>query len=282
MSPQPNGATVVTGVMGHPVAHSLSPLLFNTAFEILGLDWAMVAFDVDDGETAAALTGMRALQIRGMSVTMPHKESVCALVDERADTAAQLGAVNSVVRRDGALVGHNTDGAGLVASLRHGADYSVDGARCLVVGAGGAARAAVLGLADAGAREVLVVNRSPDRAAFAASMAGERGRVGTPDDVALAELVVQATPVGMRDTPSEHAEPLVDPARLGPGQLAVDLVYHPRDTAWLEGARHHGARTLGGLGMLVHQAAAQLELFTSLEAPVEAMWAAAQRAVADE
>jgi shikimate dehydrogenase len=265
--------------MGRPIAHSLSPLLFNTAYEALGLDWVMVAFDVGEGGTADALAGMRALGVTGMSVTMPHKAAACRLVDERSDVAERLGAVNSVLHRDGRLRGHNTDGEGLVASLAHGAGFSASGTRCVVVGAGGAARAAVLGLADAGADEVVVVNRTEGRAAEAAALAGPRGRVGAARDAASADLVVQATPLGMAGTPTAQEPPLVDPALLHEGQLAVDLVYHPLETAWLGAARLAGAATLGGLGMLVHQAAAQLEWWTGLEAPVPDMWRAAERAV---
>jgi shikimate dehydrogenase len=277
-APRPGGATTVTGVMGHPIAHSLSPLLFNTAFEALGLDWAMVAFDVAEGATADALDAVRALGVAGLSVTMPHKEEACRLADECSAVAARLGAVNSIRWRDGRLSGHNTDGAGLVASLAHGAGFSPSGARCMVLGAGGAARAAVLGLAEAGASEVVVVNRSADRAAEAAALADARGRVGTADEARAVDLVVQATPVGMRDTATEATAPLVDPSLLHEGQLAVDLVYHPLETAWLAAARGQGANVLGGLGMLVHQAAVQLEWWTGLEAPVQVMWEAAARA----
>jgi shikimate dehydrogenase len=228
---------------------------------------------------------MRALGIAGLSVTMPHKAAAVPLVDRLSPVAEALGAVNCIYRRpvegggDGGgggdeLVGDSTDGAGFLASLRRGADFDPAGRRCLVVGAGGAARGIVWALADAGAGEVIVVNRTPARAEVAAALAGTRGRVGEPADAADADLVVQATPAGMAGSPAAGEGPLVDAGRLGPGQVAADLVYHPLVTPWLARAAEQGATVVGGLGMLVHQAATQLEHWTGQPAPVEAMWAA--------
>lgn len=275
----PSAATTVVGVMGYPVAHSLSPLLHNTAFAAMGLDWVSVGFPVPEGAAAGALTGMRALGLAGLSVTMPHKTTVAALVDRCSPVAVSLGAVNCVIRQDGALVGDNTDGEGFVASLRRGAGFEPDGARCLVVGAGGAARAVVLALAESGAAEVVVVNRHPGRAEAAAALAGRVGRVGGPDEAAGAALVVNATPVGMAGTASAGDVPLVPATSIGPGQVAADLVYHPLRTEWLVSADANGATVVSGLGMLVHQAAAQLRRWTGQDPPVGAMWQAATRMV---
>ncbi len=154
MAPRAGGlsaATTVVGVMGDPVAHSLSPLLHNTAFAELGLDWVSVGFKVPAGQAAGALAGVRALGLAGISVTMPHKSEVARLVDECTPEASHLGAVNCVVRAGERLVGDNTDGRGFLASLERGAGFSPDGRRCLVVGAGGAARAVIAALAGAGA-----------------------------------------------------------------------------------------------------------------------------------
>jgi shikimate dehydrogenase len=269
--------TPVVGVIGDPVDHSLSPRLHNAAFDALGLDWVSVAFPVADGEVAGAVVGMRALGIVGLSVTMPHKAAVAGLVDRLTPVAGALTAVNCIYRDGGSLVGDNTDGAGFVASLRRGADFDPAGRRCLVVGAGGAARAVVRALADGGATEVVVVNRTAERAAAAAALAGDRGRIGAPDDALTADLIVQATPAGMAGSQGAGDRPLVDAALLGTGQVAADLVYHPRETPWLLAAAAAGATPVGGLGMLVHQAAAQLERWTGQPAPVEAMWAAVSR-----
>jgi shikimate dehydrogenase len=259
--------------MGEPVAHSLSPLLHNTAFAALGLDWVSVGLHVAAGTSAPAVAGIRALGLAGVSVTMPHKAAVAGLVDELSPLAARLEAVNCVVRRGGRLLGENTDGAGFVTSLRRGAGFDPEGRRCLVVGAGGAARAVVLALALAGAAEVVVVNRTPERAAAAATLAGPTARVGGAGEAGGMDLVVDATPVGMGTDAA--AAPLVDPADLRAGQVVADLVYDPPITPWLHAAAAAGATVVGGLGMLVHQAAAQLELWTGQAAPVGAMWAAA-------
>ena len=273
-------ASRVVGGMGHPVAHSLSPRLHNAAFAQLGLDWVSVGFAVAPGRAAAALAGARALGIAGLSVTMPHKEDVAASVDSCTPAASRLGAVNCVIDRDGWWLGDNTDGAGLLAALDRSDGFDPGGARCLVVGAGGAARAVVAALGDAGAAEVVVVNRTAVRAEGAAVLAGPVGRVGDVGDAPGCDLVVNATPAGMGDVTGAPVAWPVDPSLLGPGQLVVDLVYHPPVTPWLAAAADRGARTANGLGMLVHQAALQIERWTGAEAPVEAMWAAVATSVA--
>ena len=185
------------------------------------------------------------------------------------------------------MFGTNTDGEGFVASLARGAGFVPEGRRCVVVGAGGAARAVVLALAVGGAAEVAVVNRTPERAYEAADLAGAAGSVVPLTDgsiaqaVVAADLVVNATPVGMAGVAAVAGGPgvwLVPPDLLGPGQVAADLVYAPRVTPWLAEATAAGASVVDGLGMLVHQAAAQLVLWTGREPPVEAMWRAAEAA----
>ena len=192
--------------------------------------------------------------------------------------AERLGAVNCVVYEDGVAVGENTDGAGLLAALRRGAQFDPAGRQCLVVGAGGAARAVVAALAGAGAAEVVVVNRSADRADAAAALAGAAGRVGRMEDAAGCDLVVNATPIGMEASAAVAGGPPmtwpVDPQLIRSGQLVVDLVYDPRRTAWLDAAEAAGASVANGMGMLVHQAALQITRWTGQEAPVEAMWRA--------
>ena len=268
-----SAATRVVGVIGYPIAHSLSPRLHNTAFAHLGLDWVSVGFPVPPGAAAAALAGARALGLGGLSVTMPHKEEVAAAVATSTPVAARLGAVNCVADDGGSWLGDNTDGAGLLAALARGGGFTPASTRCLVVGAGGAARAVIAALGDAGAAEVVVVNRTPARAQAAAALAGPVGRVGSAEEVVGSDLVVNATPAGMADVATHPAAWPVDPSLLRPGQLVVDLVYHPARTPWLEAAAARGADTVNGLGMLVHQAALQIERWTGHAAPVDAMWA---------
>lgn len=273
----PSAASTVVGVMGDPVRHSLSPLLHNAAFDALGLDWVSVAFEVPAGQAAVALAGARALGLAGLSVTTPHKEDAARAVDRRSPLAERLSAVNCVSLENGELVGDSTDGAGFLAALRRGGGFEPAGLRCLVVGAGGAARAVIVALAEVGAAEVVVLNRQRRRAEEAVSLAPDVGRVGQRSDLDGAELVVQATPVGMGDE-RDAVHPLIEVGRLRPGQMVVDLVYHPRRSALLEAAAARGAHVANGLGMLVHQAALAIERWTGQPAPVEAMWAAASPA----
>lgn len=271
----PTGRTRVAAVIGSPVRHSLSPAIHNAAFAAARLDWVYVAFEVAPGRAGEALDAVQALGLGGLSVTMPHKEAVAAAVDRLDPAAAALSAVNTVVvDRVGALVGHNTDGAGFVDCLR--ADGGVDprGRSVLVLGAGGAARAVVDALARAGTGEIVVVNRTAERAEVTAALAGPAGRVGTAGDVAGADVVVNATSVGMAGTGGADAL-AVDPALLRAGQVVVDLVYHPLDTPLLQAARAAGAAAVDGLGMLVHQAAHPQLLWTGRSPDVAVMRAAA-------
>ena len=270
-----SGATRLAAVIGSPVRHSLSPAIHNAAYAASGLDWVYVALEVAPGQAVAALAGMRTLGIAGLSVTMPHKDDVYAAVDALSPAARAIRAVNCVQLVDGTLIGHNTDGDGFVDSLRADAGVDPAGRRVAVVGAGGAGRAVVEALGRAGAADVAVVNRSTGRAAEAAALAGPVGRVGTLVDVAAADLVVNATSVGMGTD-----EMPIDAGLLRAGQVVADLVYLPMQTALLRAAAAAGAQAVDGLGMLVHQAARQFTLWTGAVAPVAAMRAAAEAELA--
>ncbi|CAB4713806.1 MAG: shikimate dehydrogenase [Actinobacteria bacterium] len=269
--PPVTGSTRLAGVIGSPVRHSLSPAIHNAGFDECGLDWVYVALEVSSGSAAAALEGMRAFGIAGLSVTMPHKDAVHDFVDERSLAAERMRAVNCVQLVDGRLIGHNTDGDGFVDSLRLDAGVDPSGLSVVVLGAGGAARSVIEALARAGAAGIAVVNRTEARAVEAASLGGKVGRSGTLADIARADLVVNATSVGLGTE-----EMPIGGDRLRSGQVVADLVYHPLDTALLRAARFAGARALDGLGMLVHQAGRQFELWTGTPAPIAAMRAAAE------
>jgi shikimate dehydrogenase len=306
----------LAGVIGDPVRHSLSPVLHNAAFSALDLDWVYVAFEVPPDEVAAALGGVRSLGIDGLSVTMPHKAAVAALVDRLSPAAEQLGAVNTVVRRGGRLDGETTDGEGLLAALRFDEGWDAAGRRCLLLGTGGAARAVALALGRAGVSQLLVAGRRLEMAAAAALLAGPAGEIGTVEQADNVDIIINATPVGMAgvaglaetsgqpvgdldaarrrshsgdpdgslnagpDAAHPPALPLdLDPERLGPDQLVVDLVYAPAVTPLLEAARGRGATAVNGLGMLIHQAALQFRLWTGEEPPLEVMSAAALSAL---
>jgi shikimate dehydrogenase len=264
----------VAALVGHPVGHSLSPVMHNAAFAAAGLDWTYVAFDVAPGAAPAALDAMRTLGIAGLSVTMPHKEAVAAAVDVLDPAAAALRSVNTVARDGrGRLVGHSTDGDGFVDWLA-ACGIDVAGTEVVVVGAGGAARSVVDALGRAGAAGIAVVNRTASRAVEAAALAAV-GRVGTADDIGAAAIVVNATTVGMGTD-----ELPFDPARLRRGQVVADLVYHPLDTALLRAARAAGCTAVDGLGMLVHQAVRQQVLWTGRRPDPAVMRAAAESELA--
>lgn len=270
------GSTRLAAVIGSPVRHSRSPILINAAFAAAELDWAYVAFEVEPGSAGGAVEAMRILGLGGLSVTMPHKHDVIAALDRVSPDAAALDAVNCVAWDGDELVGHNTDGAGLLDALAAGQGLDPAGLRCAVVGAGGAARSVIRSLAVAGAAEVAVVNRTPERAESAAALAGDLGRIGQPGDVRDADLVVNATSVGMGSDPGADEPCPVDPALLRPGQTVVDLVYLPVETPLLRAAAAAGAQPVDGIGMLVHQAARAVALWTGVEPDTGAMEAAAR------
>lgn len=270
----PSARTRVVAVIGDPIEHSLSPLIHNAGFRSAGLDWVGVAFPVAAGDAAAAADAMRSLGIRGMSVTMPHKSDILVALDELTGVAAQLGSVNCITLRDGRLVGDNTDGAGFLGGLRDDFGFDPRGADCVVLGAGGAARAVILALTGAGAASVRVVNRTPAHAERAAALAGSVGSVGGAPDVASADLVVNATPIGMGG-----AGLPVDAGLLRGGQIVAELVYHPAVTPLMGAAAAAGARTANGLSMLVQQAGVAFTNWTGVPAPVHAMAEAARRAL---
>lgn len=277
-APPISGTTRVAGVIGDPVRHSLSPVLHNAAYQQLGLDWVYVAFEVPDGATRGALDAMRALGLAGLSVTMPHKRAAADGCDQLSADAAVLHSVNTVsLGADGRLSGDSTDGEGFLRSLRE-AGHDPEGMSVVVLGAGGAARAVALALSRSAAHVVMCARR-PDAAAEAAALAGG---VSAPwedraEAAAAATLVVNATPVGMGAT--GPAELPVAASAFHSGQVLADLVYHPLETPLLRCARDRGATVVDGLGMLVHQAALQIECWTGMEAPVPAMRAAATLAI---
>ena len=270
----------VAAVIGDPVRHSRSPAIHNAAFAAAGIDWVFTAFEVPAGKGAEALDAMRVLGLAGMSVTMPLKAEVAAAADEVDEEVEVLAAANCMVPLgDGRLRAANTDAAGFVAGLQADAGLSADGLRVVLMGGGGAARAVAWGLAAAGAADVAVINRTQAKAQTAAAVAnaagrtGRSGRVGTMDDIAGADVVVNATSVGMGADPSMPC----DPSLLRPGQVAVDLVYEPTETAWVAALRQRGVEAHNGLSVLAYQAAAAFELWTGAEAPVEVMRQAALR-----
>jgi len=278
------GTTTLTGIIGWPVSHSLSPAMHNAAFAAEGLDMAYVPLPVAPARLAAAVGGLSALGFRGVNVTMPHKAAVLPLLDRVTDDARGIEAVNTIVVEGGELRGYNTDVDGFVAALREVVAEPLAGAGGLVLGTGGVARAAVLGLARLGLARCTVVARTPARGEelvrLLQPMAGRTSLTALALDeleatpVREADILVNATPLGM-DESLKVPRVLVD--NILRDHIVYDVVYGQRPTMPLERARALGARAIDGLAMLVCQAALSFELWTGRAAPLEVMRSAARR-----
>ncbi|MFW2380232.1 MAG: shikimate dehydrogenase [Acidimicrobiales bacterium] len=271
----PTGSTRLAAVIGSPVRHSLSPAIHNAAFAADGLDWSYVAFEVAPGQGARAIEAMRTLGIGGLSVTMPHKADVATAVDVPSDAVRALGACNCVYWSDGQLHGDNTDGDGLVEALAQEAQVTVVDRAVSVLGAGGAARSIVEALGRAGAASIHVWARN-ETSALAAAALSDVGSVGPIEQVSGSEIVINATSIGMAGGPNPNGIPLAAEL-ISQHQIVHDIVYQPRETRLMAEARQRGATVVGGVGMLVHQAARQYTHWTGRPAPHETM----RRAVLD-
>lgn len=271
-----SGSTRVAGVIGWPVTHSLSPVIHNAGFAAAGADWTYVALPVPPGHSREILDLVRLGTITGLSVTMPHKSDVFDAVDRVSPAASALRSVNTVSRDDdGHLVGHSTDGDGLVDSLL-AAEVDPTDRSVLVLGWGGAARSVVDALGRRGAGRIHVCNRSGVDGREVTAIVDRAEIVEWSDrgDIASrVDLVVNCTNVGMGDDPNTPVP--VD--RLTPPTVVVDLVYHPLVTPLLRAATERGCTTVGGLGMLIHQAARQQEIWLGRTPDVDVMTAAALR-----
>ncbi len=271
--PIPSQGETVAAVIGDPVLHSLSPTIYNAAFKHDQVNWNYSAVNIATEHVGDLLEEMRQQHVGGISVTMPHKATVAKLVDGMTRHAEKLGAVNCVSKDGGTLVGHNTDGEGLLRALETETKETVEGKSYLIIGAGGAAKAVALALGEAGASEVTVTSRNVSKSERVAALAGHVGRVGSITESDRADVIINATPIGMQGTGNEGNTPLpID--SIHRGQTIVDLIYHPLETELLKNASSIGARTINGIGMLVHQAALQYTLWTQKDAPLEIMQSA--------
>jgi len=266
------------GLIGWPVAHSVSPAMHNAAFQALGLPWHYNLLPTPPDQVEAMLARLKAQGYRGANITVPHKQAVMPHLDEIAGAARAIGAVNTLVARRGRLAGHNTDTAGFLAALRE-AGFEPAGKRALVLGAGGAARAVIYALNRAGCA-VAIHNRTLRRAGDLIRALDVPARL-VPDLPALElttiDLLVNTTPLGM--TPHIDVSPWPETLPLPARWTVYDLIYNPAKTRLLARARAAGATAIGGLGMLVHQGALAFELWTGQLPPVEVMRAAAQTAL---
>lgn len=280
-----DGSTKVLCIIGDPIEHSLSPAIQNAAFKELGLDMVYVPFRVAEDRLEEAVNSIRALNMAGMNVTIPHKEKVMMYLDRVDELARFIGAVNTIVNRDGELTGYNTDADGYLESLAVEAGFDPKGKNVIIVGAGGAGRAILCAFLAAEVNSVVIANRTYDRAKKLADEFRIKNESieavdfdGIYPYIKTADLIVNTTSLGMMDKGS-----LDLPLGLLPkGSVVSDIVYRPLKTEFLKKAVAIGLKTHGGLGMLVYQGAIGFELWTGKKAPVEAMKKAALEALKEK
>ncbi len=268
------GKTSVYGIFGYPVKHSLSPLMQNAAFEEVGVDAVYVPFEVEPENLKEAVNGVRALGVKGLNVTVPHKERIIEHLDYLSEEAELLGAVNTVKNENGELTGYNTDAEGFLRSLVE-EGVELEGKKALMFGAGGAGRAVGYALLKGGVSFLYVVNRNFQRAREVGELLGKRGNVlvfplkESTVETLLKEvdMIVNTTSVGMKpDDPH-----LFDYSKIPEGVTVVDIIYNPPETPLLKAAKEKGCKAVNGLGMLVYQGAVAFEIWTGKKAPVETM-----------
>lgn len=266
--------TDLYGVVGFPLGHTLSPIMHNTAFKATGVKAIYLAFETRDIE--GCVTGMRSLGIKGMSVTLPFKSEVLPYLDDVDEVAEKTGAVNTIVNNNGRLIGYNTDALGALKALQDVVDLS--GMSCLLIGAGGAARAIGFILKQEGVR-LTIANRSPERGMeLARSLQSPFVPLGDLTKMD-ADILVQTTPVGMYP----HTEECPVPEHLlKEGTVVMDIIYNPMETKLLKRAADHGCKTVNGLSMFIHQGAEQFRLWTGVEPPLKEMTSAVKEALEGE
>jgi shikimate dehydrogenase len=279
-----SGNTQIFGIMGCPIDHSLSPVMHNAAFEALGMQAVYVPFPVKPEDLGKATLSLRALNVTGVNVTLPHKGGVIEFLDELDPKAKQIGAVNTIVQKNRKLYGYNTDGPGFMLSLRKDGHFEPAGKKVVVLGAGGAASAVAMSLAEAGVRRLVIANRNKTRAEVLAKRVQrhfdrETLPVALDETRALywlireSDMIVNATSVGLSGTERLN----LNPNSLHPKLFVFDLVC--RETPFIKMAKRRGLKTLDGLGMLVSQGARSFEIFTGKRAPFRVMKNAVEHAL---
>ncbi len=268
------GKTQVVGIIGDPVSHSKSPQMHNAGFAELGLDFVYLPFPVKPEALGAAIAGVRALGIRGVNVTVPHKEAVIPFLDEVDPSARSIGAVNTIVNVEERLIGYNTDGMGFWHHLKSVGGPALLGKRVVILGAGGSVRALAWTALEGGAASVTILCRTVSKGELLAQSLNETfpGRafcaaLSTFEGLLEAHVVIQATTVGLGNDETV----MTDMTWVRPGQWVADIVYEPRRTRFLQEAEAGGASVVEGLGMLLGQGVLAFEKFTGHAAPEDVM-----------
>ena len=281
---QITGQTQIVGIIGDPIKHSRSPQIHNAAITALGLDYVYVAFHVQPDNLGAAIEGFKATNVVGINVTIPHKQNVISYLDEISREATLIGAVNTLIFKDGGIIGENTDAPGFLQAMEEEGLDVPQGGSAVIIGAGGSARAVVVALALAGIRTICIANRTVSRAVTLATDLSEQTDasiygIGLDDPklsnaVGTSQLIVNTASTSM-----DVSHPLlIDPEWLAPQSIVYDIVYTPPETRLLQAAAEKDCHTIGGLGMLVHQGAIAFEKWTGVNPPVETMRQALQGA----
>jgi len=255
--------TSLFGVIGDPVSHSLSPVMHNKAFSEIGYNAIYLAFHVTD--LTSAIKGVKGLGINGLSITIPHKVSIISLLNEIDEMAEKIGAVNTVVNKEGALFGYNTDCLGAIHALREKTD--IKGKNILMIGAGGAARAIGFGILSEGGN-LTIVNILEDEGKVLSNILGVPYFHLSEFSRLEYDILINTTPVGM--SPEMNKMP-IKPLDLKPDKVVMDIIYNPLKTMLLKESEKIGCSTVDGVSMFVHQGAAQFEMWTGEKAPVEIM-----------
>jgi len=275
------------GIIGFPIGHSISPRFHQAALDSLTIGAQYRAYEVDPVDVGSFVASLRSDEVTGINVTVPHKEAVMPFLDEIDEWAAEAGAVNTIINRSGHLSGYNTDGYGFLRALRESGEFDPAGKTALILGAGGSARGVVQALLRADIGSLAIANRTLARAETLADLANSRGVAAQPmslpsselgEAASSADLIVNCTSLGMRHGPDQAASPL-SADEIPSTALVYDLVYNPMLTPLLRAAERAGAKTLGGISMLVYQGAASFEIWLERPAPVEVMMDAALAAM---
>lgn len=273
------GKTKVLGVIGDPIQHSRSPQMHNAAIFKLGIDYVYIPFHVKPEDVSNAIEGFKAINVVGINVTIPHKQSVLTFMDKLSAEADTIGAVNTIVFKDGFLEGHNTDAQGFLEAMKEEGVEELRGKSAVIIGAGGSARAVAVGLVLEGVSALTIANRTESKAIDLASTIAEKTKISVKaiplsdgsgvlaEAILESSLLVNTTSVGM-----DINQPLlINPDLLHKDLIVYDIIYTPPETKLLKAAKERGVKVVGGIGMLVHQGAIAFQLWTGLKPPIDVM-----------